>query len=404
MVCLSGRGWHSGRMDDVIRAYAQLALRTERASRTVGGRQVALVYRGPEEWSDEVRDEPEPDVVQLRDAAEDLKVRARDLTGRRGVWLREQVGGLYAAVRSLAGEPLSLEKQVRTGLGLEPEWIPNERFEEAYALLDEGLPSSGGSLLDRVNAWTAAHSIPAKDSHRVAELVERACRETQWRTRRLIDLPDGIEVDCQFLSGPFRGLHHGGTKGTIYVDGGQSFNVADLFYVVAHEGFPGHIAEFMLREAHLSQRPEAHVRMMPAPAFVISEGLGLHAQNLIFPGDEAQRWLVDNVDEFRPDGSDHAKIHRARTILWGAWANASLLEARGATDDELRDYLATHALVDEAALTVATTFLGPYIFAYYHGWHLLEPHINNPAFVRRLLTDQVTLAELTGTDDTTSGP
>ncbi|QVQ50723.1 hypothetical protein J4H86_17790 [Spiractinospora alimapuensis] len=382
-------------MDDVIRDYALLALRAERAARAVDGSQVALVYRGPAEWSHQVRDEPEPDVRQLRDAAEDLLARTRDLTGRRGVWLREQVGGLYTTVRSLAGEHLTLEEQVRTGLGLEPEWIPDERFEEAYELLDEGLPRGGGSLLDRVNAWTAAHSIPASESHRVVGLVERACQETQRRTRRLIDLPDDIEVDCQFLPGPFRGLHHGGPRGTIYVDGDQPFNVADLFYTVAHEGFPGHIAEFMLRESHLPDRPEAHVRMMPAPAFVISEGLGLHAQSLVFPGDEAQRWLVDNVDEVRPDGSDHAKIHRARTILWGAWANASLLKARGADDSELRDYLATHALVDDAALTVAAAYLGPYIFAYYNGWRLLEPHVADPMFVRRLLTDQVTLAELT---------
>lgn len=116
---------------------------------------------------------------------------------------------------------------------------------------------------------------------------------------------------------------------------------------------------------------------------------------LNFPGDESQRWLVDNVAAIHPDGSDHTRIHRAQTILWGAWANAALLADRGATEDELRGYLAEYAVVNNDTLALAPAFFGPYIVAYYHGWRLLAPHVTSPGFVRRLLIDQVTLEELT---------
>ena len=36
-------------------------------------------------------------------------------------------------------------------------------------------------------------------------------------------------------------------------------------------------------------------RRFMLPSFVVSEGVGLHALELIFPDDEAQVWLANNV-------------------------------------------------------------------------------------------------------------
>jgi hypothetical protein len=225
--------------------------------------------------------------------------------------------------------------------------------------------------------------------------VDLAVDECLRRTRALVELPEHIDVDCVFAPGPFRGLHRGGARGTVLVDPSLPFNTADLIYVAAHEAFPGHIAEFLLKERHLADRTELAVRFLPAPAYVLSEGLGLHAHEIIFPGDEAQRWLVDHVDGHRQgSGGDYAAIHRARTIVWGVWCNAAFLAADGVLQERVRGYLERWALLDEDELAAAGGYLGPYIFAYYHGWRLLEPHMGEPAFVRRLLTEQVALNEV----------
>ena len=87
---------------------------------------------------------------------------------------------------------------------------------------------------------------------------------------------------------------------------------------------------------------------MISPQFVVSEGLGLHAQEIAFPGDEAQRWLTDEILSplgIAPDGSDFAAIHDARNALWGAWGNAALLAAEGRPDAEIADYLTRWALL-----------------------------------------------------------
>ncbi|MCG3041401.1 hypothetical protein ACLIYM_26805 [Streptomyces fenghuangensis] len=145
---------------------------------------------------------------------------------------------------------------------------------------------------------------------------------------------------------------------------------------------------------------------MLAPAFVISEGLGLHAQEIAFPGDEAQRWLTDHVlagEGMAPDGSDFAAIHRVENLLFGVRSNAALLASEGHPDDEVTGCLSRWALLSDAETALAlgslrATGMALYIFAYFHGWRLLEDWLAVPdrnARVRRLLTEQLLPSDLT---------
>lgn len=56
---------------------------------------------------------------------------------------------------------------------------------------------------------------------------------------------------CRLVSGAhFRaaGEYEGGLRSTLHINSDLPFNLADLLYVVAHEGHPGHIAESLLKE------------------------------------------------------------------------------------------------------------------------------------------------------------
>jgi hypothetical protein len=184
------------------------------------------------------------------------------------------------------------------------------------------------------------------------------------------------------------------------VSDAQPFNGADLLYVVAHEGFPGHIAESLLKDVHLADRPEHRIRFMISPPFVVSEGIGLHAQEIAFPGDEAQRWLADELGI--AVGGDLAAIHDARNALWGAWGNAALLAGEGRPDAEIADHLTRWALLTEAEAAWALDFLRSpgmraYVLGYFHGWRLLRDWLGHPdrdARFRRLLTEPVLPADL----------
>ncbi|MBV2366539.1 hypothetical protein [Streptomonospora nanhaiensis] len=190
------------------------------------------------------------------------------------------------------------------------------------------------------------------------------------------------------------------------------FNLADLLYLVSHEVYPGHIAESMLKERHLVERRgllDHRVRFMVSPPFVLSEGIGLHAEELVFPGDEAQRWLCDHLPAEAgeaPADCDLAAVHRARNVLWGVWANAALMAAEGRGDDETAAYLTRWALLDEAGLAAAralvrTPAMSTYVLGYDLGWRIVGPWLeapDRPERVRRLLTEQLLPTDLLPAD------
>jgi hypothetical protein len=396
---------------DWLSAYALLALRVDRQVDLV-----SLDYFGPDEWRERVAAEPAPPPGRLVEDAEWLLAEI-PFEPPRGTYLAAQARTLRALAGLANGELPPLPELVRQCLGLVVDRLPEAEFEQAHDELDRALPPGPGSLVARLRAWENRHSLP--DNRMLPPLVDLAVAECRARTATIIDLPAGERVDCEVVSGvSYRGVawYKGGLRSTILLGGDRPFNLADLLYVVAHEGHPGHIAELVLKEIHLADRPEELVRFLPSPPFVLSEGLGLHAEELIFPDDQAQAWLTDNIltpQGIRPDGSDFAAIHRAQTALFGAQANAALLGAEGRPAAEVADYLTRWALkpADSAAGTAelfVTSGGYPYIFAYYHGWRLLDAWLaaapDRMNRVRRLLTEQLLPADLNGNPGSAAPP
>ncbi|MDW5325434.1 hypothetical protein [Plantactinospora sp. KLBMP9567] len=388
-----------------LRDYAILALRVNKSlTKSTGG--TVLIYRGAAEWSAQVEDEaPRPPAELIEDCAHLL--REMPFVGTRAAHLSGQLRAMRAMVGGADGARPPLEEYARQCLGVAATWQPETVFAVAHDQLDGALPA-GGSLAARLHRWQQTYTLPPDRSDRLPELVHRAIAETRARTEAIVPLPADTAVECVLDPGPHRGHYQGGRRATLYICDSVPVNLADLLYVVAHEGFPGHIAESMLKEIHLVEGaglPEHQVRFMISPSFVLSEGLGLHAQEIVFPGDEAQRWLTDNILSplgICPDGSDFAAIHDARNVLWGAWGNAAFLAAEGRPDAEIVDYLTRWALVTDAEARWAVDFvrtpgMNVYVLGYYHGWRLLRPWLDHPeraARVRRLLTEPVLLTEL----------
>ncbi|WP_084000018.1 hypothetical protein [Actinomadura kijaniata] len=398
-----------------LRDYMVLALRVDRL---LGGG--VLDYRGPAAWKERVAAEEPVPAARLADEADRLLAVVPTngdgmLAPERADALTGQLRAIRAVARRAAGEERPVAEYVRECLGIEVRRLPEEEFEEAHEALDAALPKGGGSVADRLHAWRRAHRLPDGDRDRLPGLVERAARETRDRTRAFVGLPADDTVDCQvvprahFLAA---GAYLGGRRGTIFVNGGLPFNLADLLMVVAHEGYPGHIAEALLKEIHLVEGrgwEEQRTRFLLSPQFVLSEGMGLHAHAMVFAGDEGQRWLHAHVlPQFgiAPDGSDFAAIHDARDVLWGAWGNAVFLSDEGRSEEEVAAYLTRWGLLEEHEVAtvlalLASPFLRPYVFGYYHGRRLLQGWLAGPERndrYRRLLTEPFTprriLAEL----------
>lgn len=374
--------------DEWLRAYTLLILRLDRNPALGAGVGWCVDYFGPPGW----RDAGEPE----RTPAEEAERLAAELPfdGQRRVFLAAHVRALHALARH-AADGIGVRELMRECLTIEPEPVPEAEFAQAHEELDRALPKTAGSLADRLRDWRVTHTLPHERLAEVPGLVAAAVAECRARTRRILPLPEGERVGCEIVPDAGyvgMGAHHGGLDSTILLGGKRPFVLADLLYVVAHEGHPGHIAEQVLKEIHLGDRMEQRVRFAPAPPYVLSEGLALHAQAVLFPGDEAQAWLTGNVLApcgIRPDGSDFAGIHRARNALFGVWHNATLLAADGRPDAEIARYLTHWGLFEDPDPRT----LSPYLSAYYHGWRLLDGRLDH-ALVRRLLTEHVLPADL----------
>jgi hypothetical protein len=182
----------------------------------------------------------------------------------------------------------------------------------------------------------------------------------------------------------------------------RPFNVADLLYVACHEGYPGHLAEIVLKEKLLAKQKgyvEELVSFLPTPRFVVSEGLALLAREVAFPAGEQQTWLEEHAypeSGIDPDG-DTGRINAARDLLWGAQCNAAFLLDEGRSDEEVVRYLERWAFMNEKEArrvlpSLRRQFAEAYIFCYDQGQKLLEPGMKGPdrhGFVRRLLTEQL---------------
>jgi hypothetical protein len=381
-----------------LHAYATLALRIDRHLTAPGG--TWLIYDGPEALRTEVAAEEPVPAARLAEECEALR-QSIPVDGRRGAFLAAQLTAMRASTLQLDDTARFLDHAGQC-LGVQIDRAPEALFAHAHSRLAAALPRRSGSLAERLHAWQQAHSVPAK---RLPKLARRAIAETVARTRAIVALPDELQVDVRLDPGPHRGHYAGAGRGTIHLNDAQPFNGADLFSVVAHEGFPGHIAESLLKDIHLAHLPEHRIRFMLSPQFVVSEGLGLHAQEIVFPGDEAQRWITDKILfplGIPPDGSDFATIHDARNVLWGAWGNAAILASEGRPDTEIAAYLTRWALLTEAEVAWALGSLRSigmraYVLGYYHGWRLLRPWLDHPdryARVRRLLTEPTLPADL----------
>jgi hypothetical protein len=394
-----------------LRDFVLLTLRIGKAVEARTGDGWMLDYFGPPEWKALVdAEEPEPGGALL-----DATLAAEETLPRQGFgthrtrYLAKHLRALSVASRRLSGERFSLREQAAGCFDLDVGWVAEERFEEAADILDRVLSGRGG-VRGRLEAWRRRHELRPAKAHLLPALFERAILETRRRTDALFGLPEGEEVVFGVLGDePFLALaeYQGGLRSRVLVNTRRPFNVADLLYVACHEGYPGHLAEIVLKEERLVTRKgyaEELVPFLPTPRFVVSEGLALWAREIAFPGNEQQSWLGENAFPqagIEPDG-DPGAIQTARDLLWGARCNAAFMLDEGRPEEEAIRYLRRWALMDKAEArrslqSLRRPFVEAYIFCYHRGRELLEPGIRGPgrdSFVRRLLTEQVCPSEL----------
>ena len=350
-------------------------------------------YYGPPELRASVDAEPPVEPRALVSVAEELLGELEE------GWLRDQVAGLHAYARALAGETISYADEVEGCYGVRPEHTDEAVFAAAHERIAELLPGEG-SPAGRLERWEESIRIPAE---KVEEAMAAAIELARAETRRLVELPEGEGVDLEIVRDePWMAFceYQGGLRSEIAVNVDLPHSAIGLLVVAMHETYPGHHTEACCKEELLVRGRgllEQTIALVPTPQSLIAEGIAKIAPTMLLEG-EGGAALADLVGL---DLDRALEIVDAREPLEWAEVNAALmLYEEGASEDETRAYVERWGLRTPQIAGHVVRFLTQptsrsYIVTYPAGRDLCSAFVQgDPARFRRLLTEPVRVGDL----------
>jgi hypothetical protein len=395
-------------MDELARRYILLALRLERVS-------PGLVdsYVGPRELPEIVRDEP----MALPDELHAEAMALADLTSRldgtepavvrRRRWFDGQLRALSALARRPGGEEIGYLDLMEALFDVPIRPAPDRALLAARARLDAILGGSATPLDERLAALRDSIRVPPA---LVVGAIRAAAGRLRTASARDFPLPTDERIEWgeahdQPWGANAQFLGDGVTRITVNVD--LPVDVGGVVFLAAHEAYPGHHAEHivkeetLVREAHLG---EATLRTFSTPEATLAEGQADVAREVVM-GDLELAAELGRIGRDVGINADWAAVVAVRTAyqeLQDALGNAGLLmHADGRSDRDVRDYLADLGVASGERLDHLLRVLRDPVhgtwFPYAEGARLIRPWLETQGQTDgfwRLLSEQLTPATL----------
>lgn len=368
-------------------------------------------YYGPEAIKAEVEASPAKRPSELLADVEELQSRVPTADPARHAFLTAALRGIECTIRILNSETIDYLDEVQRIYDIRPGLIAESRFESAHRELDRLLPANeqGIDLGQRLQAWRKIYEITADHA---LPLLELARAETRRRTLDIVPLPDDESVAISLVNDQPWGAYNwylGNGRSLIEFNTDIPLQANHLLGTFAHEGYPGHHTEHLLKEKELYQEKgyaEQAAMLLHSPTAVIAEGIATSALEMIFPGGEHHEWNVEVLFPAAgivttPDIIDQMRrVGKASSDLRYVSGNAAILYHTGKLNrDQTIDYIHTYGLVapDRAAKSfsfISHPLYRSYIFTYSAGYDLIKATANPGATFRHLLTAQVLPSQL----------
>ncbi|GCE14444.1 hypothetical protein [Tengunoibacter tsumagoiensis] len=383
--------------------YARLAFSFDRLVRQASQGECAFVdaYYGPAELKELAPFALPSELVQQAHILEQ-ELQTLPFAPQRLAFLQKQVKAMATLARRLNGETLSLHEEVQGLLDISVEWVPDERFDEAFSLYEQALPGKG-SLGQRLLEWRRAHQLPTQHIAQLNQLLEYMQITIRQRTRALWPLPVEERLHLRLVEEKERAYHYlGNYRSRIEINKYFIPDLPRLLATLCYDGYPGRHTEAVLKEQLLYREQGQfeqcfHLRL--SPQSVISQGIAMLSWEMIFAPGEIEQWLAKHIYPvlgLNTEMENIVKIWQAQDILKGVGCNAALLLQEGRSDEEVQQYMQKYqALVNLDCLK--NPFLAPCIFTYYYSKQLIKPWIrqdDRQSTFRRFLTEAVCPSDL----------
>ena len=369
-------------------------------------------YFGPEEWKVQAKQAGKLLLSELIRQVNQLATnisQADGLSPQRRDYLARHVIAMQMSVRLLSGEKVSLADEVEAMYDVRPAWKDEANFEEAHKLLDEVLPP-GGSLKERTLAWERSIEIPIEKVKELLPIIEGRLRTL---TKQKFNLPEEESFTVEFVSNqPWSAYnwYMGKFRSRIDVNTDLPFRVRSLPALMAHEGYPGHHTDLVIKERLLVQSLryyEFTVNLINAPSAVMAEGIATTALRTIMTEQELEEWFREEL--LPVSGLSHIDpkrilaVSKAGRKLNGITGNAAfMLHDHHKSEEEISQYLQKYDLSTEEEAKKRISFLSnslyrSYIFTYHIGYDLFEnlfQHGDRERYFGRLMEEPVTPSQV----------
>ncbi len=342
-------------------------------------------YIGPPNLQDEVNARPLRSPVKLLEDFARLRDMLPTANAARQAYLQAMLRAVETTLLKLAGEDIPYMEEVQRIYDIMPQRVNEDRFLEAQNDLDTYLPGSG-LLSDRFESWRNQYNMPRQE---LLPALHKIRSETSARAKALVDLPTNDSVELELVNDqPWSAYNwfQGNGHSLIQFNTDIPKSALSLVDVMAHEGYPGHHTEAVIKEQILWRQHgygEATAMLLNSPTAVISEGIATTAVEIIFPDREQLGWTLDVLMPAIPmpvqESADQIwHIQEAmQQLRWITGNTAILLHNHQLSRQEAYDYLRTYGMVSAERAQKSLEFIthplyGSYPFTYTEGYELIS--------------------------------
>jgi hypothetical protein len=352
-------------------------------------------YFGPAE----LKNIEKQSLVKWLEAARALREDATDASP----WLQTQLAAMQTLLAKLSGQPVSYLNEVRQVYDIEPSHVDEAQFEKAHTRLHELLEGKG-SVFERLESFRKRFVVPAETLPTVIDHISSEFRE---RTKKRFELPAEETFSLELVNNkPWGGYnwYEGGYRSRIDINMDLPKYLHGLPHLLAHEGYPGHHTEHVLKERYLCNEQgklEHTIYLLNSPESVQAEGIAENALNVIMTKTEVTELLlellpVSKVQASEEDIEKAQEIIEAQGVLRNVSTNAALLlYTHYASEEDVLEYLHRYSLNSPESNRKSLEFLqaptsASYVFTYTVGKELVKRCLNKEVAFGQLLHEAYT--------------